>query len=473
MNSNDIAHISNSRRPAWARTTPWQRALRSAGCALALAGAGLASAADWSQFQSDAGRSGSNAAETAFKPGNIKSLHVEWNDAFGGDVASEGGAAIAGKTLYVAGFDGTLSAFDSEACHTGTCLPLWQGAAAGDITSTPAVADGVVAVPSQDGFVHVFNADGCNGADHCDALWRGQLSGASLDSSVVIADGNIYVADFEGQLAVFPLAGCNAAVCAPTWTGHAPAGDQILASPAVGAGFVYVQTTIESIDGTKSGGHLLAFPSAGCAHATCDFTWSADLRGPSGTRSGAVVAGDKVIVGSSERLVNPNGRKHLFAFNAAGCGRAVCKPVQTFDVGLEGIDAAPAVSGSLLFASSNNARGSGAAGVVMAFDLAGCGKNCQPLWTGINSSAGALSPPAVAGDLVFVGKGPASLDEVDAGVYAFNVHGCGKTFCRPLKFVQAFQVATYFGAPLAIADDQIAFVTDSGFGSNVSVLGLH
>jgi outer membrane protein assembly factor BamB len=476
----DISHRFNSPSARRRRSSPMQPGLRRAGCALALAFAGMAfagmaSAADWPQYQADAARSGVNASESAFTPENIPSLGVAWNGFIGSDVASEGGAVIAGKTLFVAGFDGKLSAFDVDGCKAATCQPLWQGSAAGDITSTPAVSGGFVAVSSQDGFVHVFDAKGCGGAAQCDALWRGQLSGASIDSSVVIAAGNLYVADFEGQLAVFPLAGCRAAVCAPTWTGHAPAGDNITAAPAVGDGFVYVQTTIAPIDGSESGGHLLAFPAAGCAQATCDIAWSADLGGPSGTRSGPMVAGDKVIVGSSERLVRPNSRKHLFAFDAAGCGQSVCRPAQTFDVGFRGADDTVTVSGSLVLVSSNRARGSARVGVVMAFDLATCDTLCEPLWTGVNPSTGAISPPAVAGDLVFVGKGPASFDQLDAGVYAFDIHGCGhKDLCQPLTFVQSFPVATYFGAPLAIADDRIAFVsTDSStLGSYVSVMTL-
>jgi hypothetical protein len=284
----------------------------------------------------------------------------------------------------------------------------------------------------------------------------------------------IFVGDFSGRLSVFPLAGCGSAVCAPAWTAQADKPhEQINSAPAVGNGFVYVQTTIVKTAGSI--GRLLAFPAAGCGQSTCSASWSANLGGPSGLTSSPVIVGDKVIVGSEPRPDGaPDTAHHLVAFAAAGCGQAVCKPVQVFDIGTQGVDATPAVSGTMLFVSSNETPGNKTVGVVSAFDLSTCGTRCQPIWTGVNPSQGAISPPAVAGDVVFVGKGPASFDAIDAGVYAFDARGCGRPQCRPLAFVQASLTAFYLGAPLAIAQDRIAFVSmdDATLDSNVAVIAL-
>jgi hypothetical protein len=450
----------------------FRRTRRAFGIAsIALGCAGFAHAADWPQFQRGASHPGS-AIASAITPENVGTLHLAWKDDFGADASSEGGAAMAGSNLFVTGFDGRLSAFDIDGCGADRCQPLWQGAADGDITSTPAVSAGRVVFASADHFLHVFDAKGC-GSAQCAALWRGQLSDASIDSSVAIAGGMIFVGDFGGRLSVFPLAGCGQAVCEPAWTAQADQpNEQMNSAPAVGAGFVFVQTSIATFESAT--GRLLAFPADGCGHATCDPVWTADLGGPAGFTSAPVVAGDKVIVGSSARIGNVNGKQHVFAFDAGGCGKKVCKPVQFFEAGPEGIVTTPAVSGSTLFLSTNKSPGNATVGVVAAYDLATCGVHCKPSWTGVNHASGAFSPPAVVGDLVFVGKGPASVGLIDAGVYAFDARGCGRIQCEPLAFVQSSQVATYFGAPLAIARDRIAFVSNDAttLASSVSVITL-
>jgi outer membrane protein assembly factor BamB len=441
--------------------------------ALGLAAFGPSRASDWTQFQAGPDHPGVNASETAFTPGNVADLKVVWRGHIGSDVTTEGGSAIAGPILFVTGFDGKLSAFPSAGCGARDCQPSWQGSAAGDITSTPAVADGRVVFASADHFVHVFDAAGC-GAEQCEPLWRGQLSNGSIDSSVAIAGGMIFVGDFSGQLSVFPLAGCGADVCAPAWTAQADRpNEQIDSAPTVGNGFVYVQTSIAKK--VVSDGRLLVFPAAGCGQPTCRALWSAELGGMAGFTSSPVIVGDKVIVGSERRTgggVDP--ADHLVAFAAAGCGADTCRPVQFFDVGTQGVGSTPAVSGTMLFVSSNETPGHKTVGVVSAFDLSTCGTHCKPVWTGVNPSEGAVSPPAVAGDVVFVGKGPASFDADDAGVYAFDVHGCGRPQCRPLAFVQSSPQAFYLGAPLAIAQDRIAFVSmdNATLDSNVAVIAL-
>jgi hypothetical protein len=431
-----------------------------------------AGADDWPQYQADGARSGVATSPTTLTADSIAALQVQWRaSAIDGDFHI-GGAAIDGQHLFIGGQTGQLSAFKADGCGKDICLPLWQGTAQNGIYATPAIADGRVVVPSSDHFLYVFDADGCGrSVRECEPLWRGQLSDGSLFSSPAVADGMIYIGDNSGQLSAFPLAGCDAALCAPAWTGHARGHESMDASPAVGAGFVFIQTSVGNLKNTRSGGHLLAFQAAGCGHSICEPAWSADLKGPAGLQSGPTVAGDKVIVASNRRTVAPNGREHVFAFAAAGCGVAICRPIQTFDIGFDGTGTTPTVSGSTLLVSDDRNITRNDRAIVSAFDLDTCGLDCKPMWTGANRTAGALSPPAVAGTLVFVGKGPASPLEHDAGVFVFRLRGCGKPVCAPVAFVQSAAEADYNGAPLAIAHDSIAFVAPDAMGT-VAIMGV-
>ena len=436
-------------------------ALVAAICAPALA-------ADWPQFGQTPKHTNSNPSERAFTPENVGSLVVKWNADMGSNVSTEGGAVIAGQRLFVAGFDGRLSAFDLAGCGAEVCEPLWQGLTRNDITTTPAVQDGFVVVSSADRFIHVFDANGC-GAATCDALWRGRLPNAPVDSSPTIAGGNVYVGDLSGQLSVFALAGCGQDVCDPVWTARAGRHESFNSTPAVWNGAVYLQTTYATpFDIT---GRLMVFPD-GCGAATCEPLWSADLGGQAGKASGPVVALGRVFAGSSRRFGKPNRREHVFAFDAAGCGEAVCEPVQSFDVGPEGIDTTLAVAGHTLYASTNASTDLNTVGVVMAFDIDACGLKCPPSWTGINFTEGFLTAPVVTRDVVFVGKGPAL--EVDSGLFAFDAHGCGQALCRALTLLRTNESGNTLGAPLAVARDAIAFVNNDNDAnrSQVTVIGL-
>jgi outer membrane protein assembly factor BamB len=457
---------------AWRDASRGRRALRrAAGLACAFAALSAVAADDWPQYQRDAARSGVATAPTTLTNTDLGPLQVEWKALVFGASFQVGGVTIDAKHMFIGTQTGQLWAFAADGCGKDVCQATWQGTADNGIYGTPAISEGRVVFASADHFLYVFDADGCGqGVRDCAPLWRGQLAAAALFASPAIAGGMIYIGDDSGQLSAFPLAGCDAALCAPAWTGHAPGHESIDSTPAVGDGFVFVQTTIGDLKNTISGGRLVAFPAAGCGRATCDAAWTADVKGPAGNQSGPTVAGDKVIVASNRRTVFPNGREHVFAFAAAGCSAAVCKPIQTFDVGFNGSDKTPTVSGStLLVANDNNVTRNDRA-IVSAFDLDACGLDCQPLWTGANQTAGAISAPAVAGDLVFVGKGPATPFEHDAAVAVFDIHGCGKRICTPLEFVQSATDALYEGAPLAIAHDLIAFAAPDA-GGGVAMLG--
>jgi outer membrane protein assembly factor BamB len=460
-----------------------RRALARTAALLACGALQSAQAEDWAQFQFNASRIGLDAGETAFTPDNVGALRVEFNARMGHDAANESGPIIASGRLFVGDLRGTFSAFDLAGCGARSCAPLWQGLTDGRFTSTPAASNNVVAIASDDHFLYVFPQDGC-GAARCAPLWRGRLAGPSIDASVAIAESVIFVGESSGsgrdagRLSAFALGGCGHETCDPLWTGQGSLPhEKVVGTPAVGDGFVFVQTTIDTV--TSTTGRLLAFPFGGCGRPSCDPAWTARLGGPAGGTASPVVAGDKVIVGSALGPASqPGGREHLFAFAAAGCGAFVCPPVQTFETGPDAIQTAPAVSldGTTLFTSSNQPVGPDGVGVgvLAAYDLVHCGKDCKPMWTGLDGSEGGFSPPAVAGHVVFVGRGLVRPGRLDAGVFAFDARGCGKPSCAPLVLVPSSPLATYFGAPLAVGDGKVAFVSDNDntFSSNITVMSL-
>jgi hypothetical protein len=447
------------------------RALLAGAALVAATAAAQAAPGDWPQFGRTAAHPGNSPAETAFTPGNVASLQVLWKGDIGPNTAAEGGTVIVGSRLYTTGTDGRLSVFDLAGCGAEVCQPLWQGTTGNDITGTAAVVGDRVYVASADHLLHVFDANGC-GAPLCKSLWTGQLADGAVDSSAVVAGGKVYVGDFSGQLSVFSADGCGQKLCQPLWTAQAGLHRQINSAPAVGAGSVFVQVTYSTpFDST---GGMLVFDADGCGVPVCQPTWSADLGGPPGSTGSPLVTHGKVIVGSGHRFGGPNGRDHLFAFDASGCGAPVCEPIQIFKVSPEGIGTTPAISGDMLYVSSDVSPNPGTVGVVSVFDLAHCGTECEASWTGIDFVSGFESPPAVAGDVVFVGKGPAG-DIGNVGVFAFDARGCeGRRLCQALTLVVLATDGFYLSAPLAIAHDRIAFIAnDNAAGTTyVAVMGL-
>jgi PQQ-like domain len=433
--------------------------------------AGAPVAGDWAQFGQSARHLNTNPGEKTFRVGNVHRLHTLFTAGFGSNTGSEGGPAVSGGVLYQGGFDGNLNAYPAAGCGQATCQPMWQGQASGDFTSTPAVAGGLVFIGSADHFLYAFPAGGC-GAAVCAPRWKAHLDAAVVDSSVAVAGGVAYVGDFTGHLYAFTAAGCGAATCRPLWTGHGLT-TELIGAPAVGNGQVYV-TTFDSTPNLVTG-RLLVFPAAGCGKPDCTPSWTAHIGGPAGSTAAPAVTATTVYTTSGTLFGGVNTDFHLMAFPAAGCGAATCKPLRTYDTGSGGAEGAPAVSGGRLFATTQNSPDPNTLGVVAAYPAAGCGRaHCAPVWTGINFVSGFASAPAVAGGVVFVGKGPGR-DIPDAGVFAFSAAGCGgAATCKPVKFVQLSSNQNYLGAPLAVGEGKVFMSSDDNVSgrSDVFALGL-
>jgi outer membrane protein assembly factor BamB len=382
--------------------------------------------AGWPQFQGSAAHRGYNPNERAIGTDNVSGLALSWVGEVPGSL-NWASPVVARGQLFITGGDSGLVVFPAAGCGSSTCQPSWLGATGPQSIATPAVANGLVYVPSQTSFdsnhgrLNVFDADGC-GAPLCRPLWKG-IGGHSsfLVSSPAVIGGRAFVASYDGRLYVFDAHGCGARQCPPMWTGQT--GAPIDSSPAVAGGMIYVGAT---------DGKLYAFPAGGCGASRCAPSW----RGPTGGSidiGSPTVAGGMVLVG--------NGR-FLNVFDGGGCGAVVCRPLWRGRAEL--FDNTPAVLNGTVYVDAQPVlQGGRSIGVVEAFDLHGCGApTCAPRWFGINFSSGPESSPVVANGVVYVGKGPATF--LDSGIFAYDARGCGARICLPIGFAQTSQAQQFY-----------------------------
>ena len=256
------------------------------GLVIALAGC------DWPMFRFDPGRTGFNQSEILLGKSNVGSLH-----------------------------------------------PIWFGLTGGLVQSSPAVANGVVYVGSEDNKLYAFDAagtTGCSGTPKtCAPLWT-YATGDDVHSSPALAGGMVFVGSFDGYVYAFDAAGANCVgspkTCGPLWTTQT--GGSIASSPTVVGGVVYIGSTDEKLYALRAlDGHLL---------------WSAALGGF--VSSSPAVVNGVVYVGSFDH--------RLWAFDAAGvqgCGGTPtnCQPLWTGSTGGE-IVSSPAVAGGVVYIASED-----------------------------------------------------------------------------------------------------------------------
>src|SRR5262249_29288725 len=125
--------------------------------------------------------------------------------------------------LYVGAGD-SLLAFDAGPCPSSPCTPVWTAATGGTVFSTPAVANGVVYVGSEDQNLYAFDA--ATGAP----LWSGATGGV-IDASPAVGRGLVFIGSFDGGVYAFDANGCGSSVCPAVW-GYATGGP-VFASPTL------------------------------------------------------------------------------------------------------------------------------------------------------------------------------------------------------------------------------------------------
>jgi outer membrane protein assembly factor BamB len=395
--------------------TPMPLGLHISGAAGALAlglmpGASLAAPAqphpaivsgDWTQFHNDVTHQGYNTAETVLSPSNVGALGVAWTATTGGSIFNSS-PAVADGVVYVGSEDGKLYAY-AVGCASGggSCTPLWTATTGSGIVSSPAVADGVVYVGSDDHKLYAYAIGCASGGGSCTPLWTATTA-YKIYSSPTVADGVVYIGSEDRMLYAYTV-GCNSGggSCTPLWT--AATGTGIWSSPAVANGVVYIGST---------DGKLYA-NAVGCASGggSCTPLWTATTGGYIHSSSPAVANG-VVYVGSYD------GKLYAYAVGCASGGGS-CTPLWTATTGGV-IYSSPAVANGVVYVGSED-------GKLHAYAV-GCasgGGSCTPLWTATTGS-GITSSPAVANGVVYVGS-------EDGKLYAYAV-GCasGGGSCTPL-----------------------------------------
>jgi outer membrane protein assembly factor BamB len=181
---------------------------------------------DWAQFRRAPAHLGFNAFENVLNVTNVSGLAQAWAAPTGGDISSS--PAVAGGVVYVGSKDDKLYAFNAATGALKSGFPATTGS---DIYSSPAVANGVVYVGSIDGKLYAFNA--ATGATK--SGFPVTTGGAISYSSPAVAGGVVYVGSHDGKLYAFNAASGATRAGFPVSTGAG-----IRPSPAVANGVVYV-----------------------------------------------------------------------------------------------------------------------------------------------------------------------------------------------------------------------------------------
>ena len=166
----------------------------------------------------------SNPCEKVLNVNNVGNLGLKWSYATGDRVHSS--PAVANGVVYVGSDDHNVYALNAS-----TGAKLWSYTTGDVVDSSPAVANGVVYVGSYDGNVYALNAS--TGAK----LWS-YTTGASVYSSPAVANGVVYVGSDDGN--VYAL---NASTGAKLWSYTTGSGGVVPRPPWRMGWFMSARTT--------------------------------------------------------------------------------------------------------------------------------------------------------------------------------------------------------------------------------------
>jgi outer membrane protein assembly factor BamB len=408
-----VAPFSAGGQTHTSRRTP--RQLPALTVAVLAVGALVLSSCDWTQFRLGPEHSAYSTTESAIGVGNVGTLVERWTATTGGLVHSS--PAVANGVVYVGSEDGKLYAFDAA----GGAL-LWTAPTGGPIWSSPAAVNGVVYVGSDDGKLYAFDATGanCSGTPKtCTPLWTAQ-TGGPVRSSPTVANGVIYVGSEDTNLYAFDAAGAGCSgtpkTCTPLWIGATGGNGPSDSSPAVANGVVYIGSELSRGYAGLSN-PLVAFDATGanCSGTpkTCTPLWTGQTGGTAApSKSSPSVVNGVVYIGSSEPGYNENSVNGYDAAGTVGCSGApkTCAPLWTRDINgsiSDGQDSSPAVANGRVYIGSTDVLGD-------LFGFAAYGATvCCTLQRGF-TYAPTWSSPAVANGVVYVGSSNGKLDAFDA-----------------------------------------------------------
>jgi outer membrane protein assembly factor BamB len=221
-----------------------------------------------------------------------------------GEVA-DGPAAVGNDFVYEADYDGNVYAFQIGCATAGhVCYPSWYGNVGEGGPRTPAVADGLVYIGSQNGDLFAFKAAGCGASnEECPPVWRAVTRRhANILSTPAVGDGLVFVTNYaDGYLYAYPER-CGSP-CAPTWLAFLSKQDD--SSPVVANGVVY------AAEGNEPGNVGIDAFSTRCADhgGTCAPLWHGN-GGSYYVPSGPSIAdGELWATGGQE-----GGPSYLYAF---------------------------------------------------------------------------------------------------------------------------------------------------------------
>lgn len=302
--------------------------------------------------------------------------------------------AVADGVVYIGSNDGNLRAINVA---DGTLR--WSYPAGQPITSSPTVADGIVFVGCNDQGLHAVRiADGTQ-------AWR-YPAGGILHSSPIVADGTVFIGGRDNQLHAV-----DAATGAGRW--RFPGGDWFNSSPTVDNGVVYIACrdhniyAVDAVSGQKRWSYTTASTADSSPTvvdnrvyvgsddknvyaldtASGQMVWSKETGG--GVVSSPTVVDGVVYVGSDDG--------NLYALEA-DTGRQRWN----FPTG-GGIRSSPLVAADRVYVGSSTAR------ALLAVDIT----SGQEAWRFTTKGPIDDSSPALAGNLVVVGS-------LDFNVYAVD-----------------------------------------------------
>jgi glucose dehydrogenase len=175
---------------------------------------------DWAQFRFEPDHKGVNPYENVLSPLTVGNLDLHWSYQTGSRVSSS--PAVADGMVYAGSLDGHLYALNASSGALVWSYPM------GSVSySSPAVANGVVYVGSYDANLYALNASAGT------LLWK-YTTGYNINSSPMVANGAVYVSSWDDSLYAL-----NASTGTLLWK-YTTGSSIMLSSPAFANGVVYV-----------------------------------------------------------------------------------------------------------------------------------------------------------------------------------------------------------------------------------------
>jgi len=364
-----------------------------------LVAATLATAGCWPQPGGNPANSNWNAIESELTIDTVGTLEQAWSAE--GDLDAVFGRHVLGMSAGGDSNSPGAGFVNVTSLDAGTGAQNWSTDIAPGFIAQGLVTGSAVAVGDQVWGEWLAFAIGPRGGQGCLGggtrvdLETGALVGNTNLLSDIMTTGDLaavketsFLQDctFGGTTGLRVLSGDTAA---PAWENTAPGSTQPIA--AAGRLIDTLGTTVRS------------FAAAGCGAPQCQPIWTADVGVPLG---GLVADGNRLYTVS----VDPS--RELLALDIA-TGAVVWRASVPSLSGL-------AAFGGILYTTSGS--------TLLALDGAGCVSTCSPLWTATFPGTRLSANLAGAGGVIYVAS--------DAGVVsAFDAAGCGAATCAPVKQV--------------------------------------